>query len=613
MVFNPFLHDMVQSPWDKPEADVPAINKEVFDEAVRLFGRVVDGNRESLVITGDPGSGKTHLLARFREYVESAESPASERLRGLFIAVRLNCPASHVWRHLRKCFFHDLLRPRNDGTTALEMALNRLNEQKPAGLEGALDAAQVELNLAKVLEHYHACRYRRECRSWLQGHPLTDRDLERLDLATDDSRLEEEDSQEVRARDRIMQVARLMAPTPVVFSFDQVEALEAYPDDQRGIAAFSLMAADVAELANAFTLLSMQSSFQPRFQKVAHQHEWDRVARQSLGLRNLTLAEGISLLAKRIEAVPDLREKYPHQPLGPLEHRDLEGFFKKGHGTRTARELLHFAKDRFEPGPPIGRSQFFQQQLEERWQDSPAFKGSGETDEIVLHGLQLVSGLAGARAGDPPERFRRDISLQMGPDHAPVYLVMLNQQHGLAVTNRLKRLKNALAPAERARLRLIRDSRLQIAPTAKKGLRLLNEMEQEGARLVQPGAETLAALDAVRSLLADAQSGDLAREGRTVAPESVREWLAEKLPDAVRDLIEQISGEGEPAPVELLEFVQQRRVVPVWEAAERLGMAEERVIKHARHNPDAVRVLAGPPPVLFYYVPAAVGGELAET
>jgi hypothetical protein len=53
----------------------------------------------------------------------------------------------------------------------------------------------------------------------------------------------------------------------------------------------------------------------------------------------------------------------------------------------------------------------------------------------------------------------------------------------------------------------------------------LSELEAKGARLVEPSLETLATLDALQSLLGDAQSGDLARGGDAVDSSTVLAWL----------------------------------------------------------------------------------------
>ena len=49
----------------------------------------------------------------------------------------------------------------------------------------------------------------------------------------------------------------------------------------------------------------------------------------------------------------------------------------------------------------------------------------------------------------------------------------------------------------------------------------LSQLADQGAAIVERSSEVFAALDALRALLSEAKSGDLARDGRTVSPQSV--------------------------------------------------------------------------------------------
>jgi len=51
----------------------------------------------------------------------------------------------------------------------------------------------------------------------------------------------------------------------------------------------------------------------------------------------------------------------------------------------------------------------------------------------------------------------------------------------------------------------------------------------KGVSLCRPDAETLAALQALRSLISDARSGDLHDSGEPIGPKDGREWLFQNL------------------------------------------------------------------------------------
>lgn len=106
---NPFLHEVVTDPWDRTEVDVPQINASVFDECRRLIEEVASTHRStSLLLNGFSGSGKTHVMARLRAYLQSHGS------RVVFISVRMDAAPSRMWRHFRRHLVDDLLRPWKD-------------------------------------------------------------------------------------------------------------------------------------------------------------------------------------------------------------------------------------------------------------------------------------------------------------------------------------------------------------------------------------------------------------------------------------------------------------------------------------------------------------------
>jgi hypothetical protein len=135
--------------------------------------------------------------------------------------------------------------------------------------------------------------------------------------------------------------------------------------------------------------------------------------------------------------------------------------------------------------------------------------------------------------------------------------------------------------------------------------------------LLQPAPEVLYALDAMRNMLADAGAGSLVHNGETLSPSSVREWFASNVPHVLQRFLDNLSGDasptnGEAAPrfaEELLDFVNERFVVSVGEAARNIKVPDEEIAAYALGNPGQVGYLAGPPGVLFRYVPDRAGDE----
>ena len=64
---NPFRETIVASPWDAARVDVPSIHGAVFESCMAGIEQVQESRRSAgLVIHGEAGSGKTHLLGRLR-------------------------------------------------------------------------------------------------------------------------------------------------------------------------------------------------------------------------------------------------------------------------------------------------------------------------------------------------------------------------------------------------------------------------------------------------------------------------------------------------------------------------------------------------------------------
>ena len=70
-IANPFILDRVDSPWQEGVHDVPEINRTAFQSCLKSIEEVHLGNQSrGLVLHGEPGAGKTHLLQRLRLYTQ---------------------------------------------------------------------------------------------------------------------------------------------------------------------------------------------------------------------------------------------------------------------------------------------------------------------------------------------------------------------------------------------------------------------------------------------------------------------------------------------------------------------------------------------------------------
>jgi hypothetical protein len=197
-------------------------------------------------------------------------------------------------------------------------------------------------------------------------------------------------------------------------------------------------------------------------------------------------------------------------------------------------------------------------------------------------------------------------------------VMVCNEVSMNSLAARLKRsLRDGPVPGPRKQVVLMRDARLKISTGAKKTREYLAELEGRGCRVVYPEVEALAALDALRSLLSDARSGDLSKRGENVIESVVAKWLLEHLDPKLEELADTIVEDpGRDAEAELerdlADLLLDAHLVLIDFAAANLGRTVEEVRALAERRPERFGVLQGPPTLLFEYVSAETLTESQE-
>ena len=129
---------------------------------------------------------------------------------------------------------------------------------------------------------------------------------------------------------------------------------------------------------------------------------------------------------------------------------------------------------------------------------------------------------------------------------------------------------------------------------------------------MRPSLEALQALEALRTLLADARAGDLNQNGSQVSPKTVQDWVAQNVPPCLNRLMEEITGNEKVSDADaqlhedLLELLEARCLLPLEEAARELEQLPAIIRKLVEASPELAGILEGPPPVLYRLVPAAL-------
>ena len=195
------------------------------------------------------------------------------------------------------------------------------------------------------------------------------------------------------------------------------------------------------------------------------------------------------------------------------------------------------------------------------------------------------------------------------PD-AEIGISLCNHQNMSSLAGKLRRLVQNFSPEKGQRLVLLRHPQFRISPGAKKVNQYLRRLNDRRVRLITPSLEALAALDALRSLLSDARSGDLTHQGNPVHEKTVREWFKSLKVSSAKAFMDDVLSESDPMSPEdqkilqrLLELMEKERVIALTEAARRMHIEASRLEQFVKNHLREIGYLEGPPAVLFDVVP----------
>ncbi|HKX31200.1 MAG TPA: ATP-binding protein [Blastocatellia bacterium] len=655
-VSNPFRTAIVADPWNWDVVDVSEIHKEAFALCRSALEYVrSQGQSTSVLLYGEAGSGKTHLLARLQAYLAGLLPTEPAAPPAVFVSVRLQTSPQMLWRHLRNRFGGDLLRATADGRSQLERILlprlgatnpgigeprtwlerlqaeARNSRHEPEEMEEALDRLdqQAQLNdrdLITVLGHLLLGRHRRDARAWLRGESLPEVALGALGVNTEqDGELEE------RSRQVVLSLSRLTGPEiPLVFCFDQVEALQSHPQDLAGLYKFGQMIGFLRdETPNSVLISCILSTFLTTLNQAIISSDRDRLAVfGERALAPLTPDEGKRLIEARLHARPELE---PLRPAGqdrfwPLSEPDLDQAFRLKRDT--PRALLSFCAEKFEAvwRPELfvakpSTSDFLAQEIEERLERAAAGASTDQTDQIVSHALPLLLRLIDSQWEIKAATRFLDADLVFENPRGRISISLCNHRNMTSLAARLRRLREqakeqVLEDTAREKFILLRDARLPVGVQARRTREHREQLLNQGFQWLSAPAEMIAALDAWRGLWSDAKAGDLSNGGESIPSATVQEWLAANLDARMRPLRELLDlllpdQAHPPEPggqdgsddfdlcEDISELLHNHHLVSVADAACKLDRDETIIEACARRYPERFGLLNGPPAVLF--------------
>ncbi len=577
---NPFRDGIVADPWRIQFGDVPGIHHSVYEQCLNGLKHVRENHRSAgLLIHGEAGSGKTHLLSRLRTDLTPQAPSATDREENLFVWVRLQTSPRMIWRTIRRTLVNDWFRPIAGNKSQFDRILSHrlaeirvaegdlepwieyMQQEHPAELSELVDRIATNLDLdrntAIAFEHLVFNRHRRDLRAWLSGDLLPEAALAPLNLSQEEGTEEEREDESQRI---VLMLCRLAGKSlPIVIGLDQVEALQLTPRDPDGLFAFGKLTSTFHDNTDNVLLVScVQSSFAAELKDRARNADYDRMTSLgALSLDPLNDQEARQLIAvRRAQGNGELPSETDSNPVWPL---DLDLFSTLFNQTRpvTPRRLLALCAEHFEnrihgtaissqelPGISSPKSDHF---LEQTWngilQWKKADNAVDHSEEILRHGLPILSLLLKPEQRLVSDKELPDVSLVFEYGLARIGVSCCTQPNTNSLTSQLRRLKEQLSLRHVQRLVLLRDERLPISSSAKKAQTYLVELEQEGVVMIFCPADVLVKIDAVRDFLSDAKSGDLSFNGETLSTDVVTEWLRPRLGEELNQFVHSIFKE----------------------------------------------------------------------
>lgn len=542
----------------------------------------------SFVVTGEPGSGKTHLLGRLRNRV--AQDRASG-LESIFVYVRCNASAATLWRHLRLSLASDLLR---------SGSLRRLVDKRDA----EIDAIE-NLKVSRVLRASREGRHTLAAAAWLRGELLPHSDLEALGVAVE---AEEEDrDREWEAKLVAHALLRFIHPTRVILCFDQVEGLETYPGEQAGFHAFGQLVSELHAHHELVLFLScIVSDYEDRFQTSLIKADKDRLYQHQATLKPIDWDAASRVIKARLDssaALGEARRTHRDDPLWPLDPDALKPLFAQT-GLCLPRTLIQACRRQFDEcmgddaAPQRSLPEFLQEQYDRSLAEARRAVPRLGGDKILSESLPWLLRHSGYTVlGSNPEMSQfANLAYRGKPGDSAVVFCF---RPGVAFTNALKRINRTWRSP--LGLKIVSDPAIHPKPGSV-GAGLLSDLKRRGARQVHPLPEALAALHAIRDLITNANSGALTLDGRAITEQEVSDWVLANLPPQVEELRTALVDGPEAADAtlpELARFVSLRRIVAAETAARELALPLEEVTACARRYPMHFGLLEGPPLVLF--------------
>jgi hypothetical protein len=329
------------------ELNVDSIHQEAIAQITEVLARVAtDHCTRTLLLLGDSGSGKSHLLGRLKSNLND---------KAFFVYIDPFTASESIWRHILRYTVDSLVKvpegkkesqlllwlkslsvfkqqpritkPKGDARKAF---INKLRAIYPTDINNANDFFGVLYQLLNPELHRLAC-------DWLRGDDLHEDDLKSLGVSR---AINTEDT----ARQILSNFGRIAADTqPLVLCFDQLDNIARLPDgsiDMQSLFSVNSIIHN-QKLKNFLLVISIiNDSWRKNWNRI-HPADLDRIDAR-IFLKPIALEQAEGLWAARLYPLHQQATLQPESPIYPLTRHQLELKFPGGKtNPRTALTVGH--------------------------------------------------------------------------------------------------------------------------------------------------------------------------------------------------------------------------------------------------------------------------------
>jgi hypothetical protein len=592
---NPFLIQKLDDTGTLPPGNVPELHSRILDKCTTTLADAKQVGRSlGLLVVGEAGSGKSHLIARLRHELATDQTT-------VLAAIRLGgAHAGRLWRHLREHLVMELLRQYPDRTFGANGLLRILRNRFPNWAASAQDASgglmdwllarsktaanlqpfldefgqmcAIDYGLQKVLPRVATKELTNLAHTWLRGQQLGADDLARLGLP---GVFPTELEQETHARQVVLSFLRLAGDRTTLFlCFDEVEAIQAGDRDAGALRQFATLATDLLGESGARVVATfIRPNLQIEMSRAVEVSNVEKITQHQTNIPPISWPQAVRVVVSRLEAEPGCREHrllHRSETYCPLSEQFVVGVYDNHKRSLTPRHLLRACAVEFER---LQKPDRFDTATTEKEPELPGRNGNrsalGEEQKItpppdddfarvwekqrrkyvtrpqaIVFDTVMAIGLPWlVKLNGLPLLFHEEKDHRLGDVNLLFHSAGGRKMLGISLCNHQPqplwhRLDRLLAQWKATKSRVLETLvvlRSSTERTTTAGETRLTSLKQAGARVIRIDPQQLAELAAFQGMMTAALDGDLTREGKPVEAPAYDAWAKTNLSAAVKE------------------------------------------------------------------------------